>query len=106
MGSVLRGFVVNQLRAKRKRKRNEKEGEESAEGCGGGYDIGDVADRLKGASVFSFRDGIAEITKALEGWLNVREGVEMFPGIEAKSLKFDRASNTFDVRTFSHFLST
>jgi protoporphyrinogen/coproporphyrinogen III oxidase len=92
MGSVLRGFAVDLLREKQEEPLVEREGES--------YDMGDVEERLMGASVFSFRDGIEEITRALEGALKAKQGVEMIAGTGVKSLRFDRASNAFEVRSF------
>jgi oxygen-dependent protoporphyrinogen oxidase len=70
---------------------------------GGEYKVGDVAERMKGVSVFSFREGISALTdalvKALEGTPNVR----LVREAPVNSVSFSSADSTFSVR--SSFLS-
>jgi oxygen-dependent protoporphyrinogen oxidase len=90
MGSVVMGYLRDAFTGL---------GKESE--TGERYELGTLEGQMRGVSVFSFRRGIGEISKALEEWLSRRQSVQMRTSTEARSVRFDSHSKTFQVRTIS-----
>jgi hypothetical protein len=61
------------------------------------HELGPIKERMQGASVFSFQDGLEEITQALLVHLDHRPNVELFTGTRLQSLDIDPASGDFKV---------
>lgn len=74
-GSVVRGMVFGS-RAKTGEK-----------GGGDAYDVGDVSSMMEGASVYSFRDGIETLPRAMRKWLDAAPNVHLRMGTDVKALR-------------------
>jgi oxygen-dependent protoporphyrinogen oxidase len=90
MGSVVMGYLRDAFIGT---------GKESE--TGEGHELGTVEGQMQGVSVFSFRRGIEEISKALKEWLSRRQSVQIRTSTEARSIRFDSHSKTFQVHTIS-----
>lgn len=94
-GSVARGVILNSLRPRRAVPL------ESA----AHLESGDVPALMKGVSVFSFRDGMEVLPRALADALAVNPNVHLLPDAEVKDLAFDPRLRTFDVCPASVLIS-
>jgi oxygen-dependent protoporphyrinogen oxidase len=63
-----------------------------------GYELGEVEEKLKDVSVFSFEDGIATLPRAIEGWLKRRQNARVRTTVGAHSLDFNPSTKCFEVR--------
>ena len=82
-GSVIRGFLA-------RKQSSPKPNSES-------FEVGDVPNRLADASVFSFRDGMSSLPKALEVDLRSRQNVALMTGARIQNIR--KASDDFEVRS-------
>lgn len=73
MGSMVRGMLVP----------NKKKAEEP-------YELGKIEEMMRGVSVYSFRDGMETLTRALEAALRAAPNVEILPGTHISSLALSR----------------
>jgi oxygen-dependent protoporphyrinogen oxidase len=85
-GSVVRGFGNKLLGRGRK------------EGKRGGYNFGEVVERLEGAAVFSFTNGIETITRTLEHSLRLQSGLQLRLGAGVTAVSYNRRKEAFEVR--------
>lgn len=88
-GSVVRGMLRNMIA--------------SSMIPSGRHELGSVKERMQGVSVFSFQDGLEEITQALLVHLEHRPNVELFTGTRLESLDIDPDSGDFKVRIYLCF---
>ncbi|PFH48136.1 hypothetical protein AMATHDRAFT_49748 [Amanita thiersii Skay4041] len=86
-GSVLLGF----LRKSRRQAAN-------SGSDGEGYKIGDVAEKMKNVSVFSFRDGMETLPKALEVYLEKQENVHIVRGRSVTGLSRKHGDEAFELK--------
>jgi protoporphyrinogen/coproporphyrinogen III oxidase len=63
-----------------------------------GYELGGVEEKLKGVSVFSFKDGIAMLPRAMEDWFKRRQNVRIRTAVGAHSLDLNPFTKSFEVR--------
>lgn len=68
------------------------------------YELGEVEERLRGVSIFSFRDGVGMIVDRLEQWLRARRGVRICVETSVSSLGYNPELDKFNVRGFRFFL--
>jgi oxygen-dependent protoporphyrinogen oxidase len=91
-GSVVRGMLRNMIT--------------SSTPSLGRHELGSVKERMQGISVFSFQDGLEEITQALLVHLEHRPNVELFTGTRLESMDVDPDTGDFKVRTYPCFTIT
>lgn len=82
-GNVVRGFL---------RKAMQKSGSGSQEM----YELGDLAEKMKGFRVYSFKDGMETLTRALTNYLQSKPNVELVAGEELSALQ-RVSTDEFDV---------
>ncbi|TCD66921.1 oxygen-dependent protoporphyrinogen oxidase [Steccherinum ochraceum] len=85
-GNIVRGIVQNALRPS-----NNLDDKT--------YEMGNMMDKMKGVSVYSFQDGMETITRALRQDLEKRHNVEIIAGDAAASLRRDASDTTFKIDT-------
>jgi oxygen-dependent protoporphyrinogen oxidase len=73
MGSLVRGMLFT----------SKKKAEES-------YELGKVEEMMQGVSVYSFRDGMETLTRALETTLRAAPNVHILPGTQISSLALSK----------------
>lgn len=78
-GSLVRGMLLQALASLRGSKPD----------TSGSYDLGNVLSAVENVSVYSFRDGMTTLTKALERALRKRDNVEIVSGDAVASISTD-----------------
>jgi oxygen-dependent protoporphyrinogen oxidase len=63
------------------------------------YELGDMKSVMKGISVFSFREGIKQLTESLLRDLEAMPNVKLHRGTGIHSIGYDNSSSTFRVST-------
>jgi oxygen-dependent protoporphyrinogen oxidase len=85
-GSVVRGMLVGML------------GHTSTKESVLPYQLGNVKETLRDASVFSFRNGIEDITQALVAHLKRQANVRLHTEADIRSIAYDKSSSGFEVK--------
>ena len=80
-GSVIRGFLSRQSMVR----------------DDGDYDLGVVAQKMAGVSVFSFQDGLGAITAALQRHLDAKPNVSILTNTTVQSLGINPTTRAFQV---------
>ncbi|KAI0641321.1 Protoporphyrinogen oxidase [Trametes meyenii] len=96
-GSIVRGALNEMLLAFRDRKAQRRIAEEQVSA----YQLGSLAQRMKGVSVYSFRDGMQTLTDALARYLENQGNVDIITGDGVSSLTRASEGNVFQIATES-----
>ncbi|KAF8633159.1 hypothetical protein AX17_004660 [Amanita inopinata Kibby_2008] len=84
-GSVLMGFLKKMRRRERGKDREEQ------------YETGGLLERMKDVSVYSFRDGMETLPRALEKHLSQRDNVKIVKGVGVAGIRAEQGDDKFEV---------
>ncbi|KIJ61592.1 hypothetical protein HYDPIDRAFT_169616 [Hydnomerulius pinastri MD-312] len=87
-GSIVTGFLRTPANSK------SREEEEP-------YELGDVQDRMRDVSVYSFTDGIGTLVSALVKYLREQPNVRMYGGVDVMGLRLNPRNKRFEITTSS-----
>lgn len=75
------------------------------------YDVGDLEDKMRDVSVYTFQNGMSTLVNALVNYLRKQPNVHMYSGVRILGLRINSRNNRFEViaipditLTFSFFL--
>ena len=64
------------------------------------YDLGDLRDKMREVSVYTFQDGIGMLVNALVSYLRKQPNVQMYGGVRIMGLGLNPRTNQFEVNIF------
>ena len=66
------------------------------------YDLGDLQDKMRNVSVYTFQNGMGTLVNALVNYLRKQSNVRMYSGVRIMSLRLNSRNNRFEVIAFLH----
>lgn len=63
------------------------------------YDLGDLRDKMRDVSVYTFQNGMATLVNALVNYLRKQPNIHMYSGVTIMALRLNQRNNRFEVIT-------
>ena len=64
------------------------------------YDLGELQDKMRNVSVYTFQNGIGTLVNALVSYLRKQPNVHMYSGVKIMGLRLNSRNNQFEVIPF------
>lgn len=64
------------------------------------YALGDLQDKMRHVSVYTFQNGVGTLVNALVNHLRKQSNIHMYSGVKIMGLRFNQRKNRFEVITF------